>query len=105
MCAGVVGVALLMTPSAEVVSLFGFEMPIACTWRRLTGIGCPGCGLTRSFAFMAELRLAEAWSMNWLGPPMFAVVAAQLPYRAWRLVARARTEVPEAAIPSAPESR
>ena len=85
MAVGVLVLAALMHPSTETLTLWGFELPPMCTWRRLTGMNCPGCGLTRSFVFLAHGRLMEAFSMNWFGPPMFAVVAGQLPYRLLRL--------------------
>ena len=78
--------SVLMTPSPSALSFFGFEIPVVCTWRRLIGAGCPGCGLTRSFAFMADGMFYEAWSMNKLGPPLFVVFAAQLPYRLIRIL-------------------
>ena len=81
----VVTVAAALDPSPEVVSLFGVDIPILCGFRRLTGMGCPGCGLTRSFAFMAHGDVVGAFGVNWLGPPMFVVVLAQLPWRSLKL--------------------
>ena len=73
----------LLAPSSEVVTLFGYEVPVLCGFRRLFGVGCPGCGLTRSFAFMARGDVFAAWNMNWLGPILFAGFATQPPYRAY----------------------
>ena len=83
MSVGVLFVAALMTPSVEVVQLAGWDVPMVCQFRSLFGIGCPGCGLTRSFAFMAEGQWRQAWEMNLMGPPLFTVVVAQIP---WRLI-------------------
>lgn len=80
----VLAVALLMSPSDEAVSLFGMEIPVVCGFRRITGTGCPGCGLTRSFAFMARGDVVSAFQMNWLGPFLFAAFATQPPYRLYR---------------------
>jgi len=90
MALGVVGVAAGLTPSPEVVSLGGWDVPMVCQFRQLFGIGCPGCGLTRSFAFMADGRLGMAFQMNPLGPPLFLVVLGQVPWRAFKLWQTAR---------------
>jgi hypothetical protein len=78
-------IALTASSSDEVVQLFGYDVPIMCTWRRLFGVSCPGCGMTRSFVFMAHGAIIEAFRMNMLGPPLFTVVLVQIPYRAARL--------------------
>ncbi len=85
MAVGVVGVAALLTPSYDAVSLYGGDVPVLCGWRRLTGWPCLGCGLTRSFAFMAHGRLADAFRMHPLGPLLFMGVAAQIPWRSFIL--------------------
>jgi len=77
--------AALMEPTPDVVSLFGWDVPVMCSWRRMFGFGCPGCGLTRSFSFMAHGQVIPAFRVNLLGPLIFAVVAVQIPLRAFRL--------------------
>ena len=81
----IVLLAAVLSPSPEAVSLFGVEIPMVCSFRRLTGYGCIGCGLTRSFSFMAHGRVWEALSMNYLGPFLFIAFASQPPYRLYRL--------------------
>jgi hypothetical protein len=83
-CGAVVVASALLQPGAEAVSLFGWELPGLCTFRNLTGLRCPGCGLTRSFAYMGHLQPLEAFRMHLLGPPLYLLVAAQVPWRAWR---------------------
>ncbi|MBX2800285.1 MAG: DUF2752 domain-containing protein [Myxococcales bacterium] len=82
----IVLLAMLMSPSAGAVSFFGFDVPVLCGFRRLTGIGCPGCGLTRSFVFLGHGQWAEGFRMNWLGPPLFAFVVVQIPFRLYRML-------------------
>jgi hypothetical protein len=53
--------------------------------RQLTGIPCPGCGLTRSLISIAHGRLGDAWRFNPAGLLFFAVVAYQIPYRLWQI--------------------
>jgi hypothetical protein len=85
LAAGVVLLAVLMGPSDDVVQLFGYDVPVLCAFRRLTGSACPGCGLTRSFAFMAHGMVRQAFEVHPAGPLAFVVVALQVPYRSWRL--------------------
>ena len=85
LCVGVLVVAWLMAPTEGMLSLFGVEVPVLCTIRRSFGVDCPGCGLTRSFVYLAHGDAAGGLRMNWLGPPLFFYTAAQIPYRALRL--------------------
>ena len=85
-CLGAIVGAFLVTPGDHAVSLFGVEIPEVCTFRRLTGYRCPGCGLTRSFAWFAHGHPIESFRTHWLGPPIFLLLAAQIPYRLLRLV-------------------
>jgi hypothetical protein len=77
----VVLASILIDPSAEGATLFGVALPPMCALKTLTGLDCPGCGLTRSFGFMGEGSPFEAFKMHVLGPAMWIFVAAQIPYR------------------------
>ena len=39
-----------------------------CSFKHITGVSCPGCGLTRSFHSGANLNIAEAFAFHLLGP-------------------------------------
>ena len=69
----------------EAVSFLGSDVPVMCTWRKMTGIPCMGCGLTRSLTFMAHGQPWMALQMNLLGPILFSIVAFQIPWRAFKL--------------------
>ena len=84
-CTVVVVLSVLLTPSAEALTLMGVEIPPMCMWKNLTGSDCLGCGLTRSFTFMGHGRIKEAFELHLLGPLFFVIVAAQLPWRTLRL--------------------
>lgn len=87
-CAAVLIVAVVAQPGADVVHLFGHALPGMCVFRATFGIPCPGCGMTRSFVFLAHGDPRAAFAMNVLGPALFVLTAAQIPYRAlriWRL--------------------
>ena len=82
--------SVVLEPSAEATRIFGYELPTTCLWRGLTGWRCPGCGLTRSFAFMGHLQPLEAFRIHILGPPLWLAVLITTPirlaktYRVWR---------------------
>jgi hypothetical protein len=59
--------------------------PGICTFRRIVGINCPGCGMTRSFISIAHGQWARAWDFNPVGFLFFPVVAFQIPYRILQL--------------------
>jgi len=84
-CAAVVAMSVLLSPTDEAVYLLGVRIPELCTLRRITGLSCPGCGLTRSFTFMGHLDVVAAFQMHALGPLLYALTAAQVPLRVWSL--------------------
>lgn len=63
----------------------GWPLPPACYSREFLGVPCPGCGLTRSFIYLARGEWQDAWREHRLGWLVAAVVAFQFPYRAWAL--------------------
>lgn len=42
--------------------------PILCPFRRLTGLPCPGCGLTRSIVALVQGDLDAAFAHHRFGP-------------------------------------
>jgi hypothetical protein len=44
-----------------------------CLFKDLTGLPCPGCGLTHSFCALAKGSLVRAFGYNALGPPFFLI--------------------------------
>ncbi|HYL99696.1 MAG TPA: DUF2752 domain-containing protein [Blastocatellia bacterium] len=45
-----------------------------CTFKNLTGLPCPGCGLTHSFCSFAKGHIEEALTYNGIGPVLFIVM-------------------------------
>jgi hypothetical protein len=89
-------VAVLMLAAAMSVQggtqvslpLMNWPLPELCHMRRMTGVDCPGCGLTRCFISMAHGDLAAAARYNVGGVILFGLLIAQIPYRSlqlWRL--------------------
>ena len=46
-----------------------------CVFRALTGIPCPGCGMTTAFLLLSELRFADAFEAHAAAPVLAAVMA------------------------------
>lgn len=46
---------------------------VLCWFKNLTGLPCPGCGLTRSFACISHLHFGEALHYHPFGPVIYAV--------------------------------
>lgn len=66
----------------------GVQMPSVCQFRNVTGLDCPGCGLTRAFVSIAHGRITEAIGYNGASLLVFAFVMLQIPYRItqiWRI--------------------
>lgn len=83
----VLATALRVDAAGQVVdAFFGLPLPDACTFRRVTGVPCPGCGLTRCFICLMRGDVARAWGYNPSGLLLFVVVAAQVPYRMLQLM-------------------
>ena len=46
-------------------------MPSVCVFYEVTGLPCPGCGLTRSFVCLEHGQIMQAFQWNLLGPPLW----------------------------------
>jgi hypothetical protein len=51
---------------------------IPCLWKTFFGVSCPGCGLSRAWAFLIRGHWREAGEMNWLIFPLLVVYARHL---------------------------
>ena len=96
-CTGVIVLAFLMSVQEQtqvLVPVLGVPLPDLCMMRRWTGLGCPGCGMTRCFISLAHGDVRGALHYNPAGLLLFAMMAFQIPYRLVQLV-RLRRGLPE----------
>lgn len=70
--------------------------PVLCPFRRLTGLPCPACGLTRSFVYTTHGHLAEAFHSHAFGPLLVLVIIGA----ALVLAVRAATRRPPLRLPT-----
>ena len=61
--------------------LSAYPLPHLCMSRVMFDVSCPGCGLTRSFVYLAHGDWHAAWSVHRLGWLLAALVVGQIPYR------------------------
>lgn len=79
-CAGALIAAWLLQPRPEGFGTHEQLFVIPCAFRWLTGLPCPVCGMTTSFALMARGELVGALRAHLLGPGLYVatwLVAAQ----------------------------
>ena len=72
------GARLVLPLTSAVFALSAFWSPadlpgvVLCPFRAVTGLPCPGCGMTRAFCSMGHGDLAGAFGYNALAPFVFA---------------------------------
>jgi hypothetical protein len=94
---GVVALSMLMQirNSQQVTIPFTqIPLPELCSFRRMTGMDCAGCGMTRCFISLGHGDVPGAWNYNPAGVLLFGIVVFQIPFRAWQLW-RIRRGLPE----------
>jgi hypothetical protein len=64
---GIVIAALLPAGGIE-------DGPVLCPFRALTGLPCPGCGLTRSWVYLMHGDVGSSLASNWFGPVLIVAV-------------------------------
>jgi hypothetical protein len=64
----------------------GLWLTVPCWFKRVTGLPCLTCGMTRSFSLAAHGQWYEAFRMHLLGPVLFVPTCGALIYLAVSLV-------------------
>jgi hypothetical protein len=81
----VVVMSILMRSEGDTaVYLPGTSLPLpdTCMAKRMLGIPCPGCGMTRAFISIGHGQLARAWDFNPASYVLYLFVAVQIPWHA-----------------------
>lgn len=89
MAFGVIAMSFLMTTDGRTdVFLPGFSnaMPETCTSKRILGIDCPGCGMTRAFISISHGQFNRAWELNRASFVVYAFVFVQIPWHIMQLL-------------------
>lgn len=87
MLAHIAAAGVLLRASKDGVWFLGHPVRGVCLFRRLTGLPCPTCGITRSIVLTLNGHVGEALRLNLAGPVWVLVVAtlaAALFWLAWR---------------------
>ena len=78
--AAIVAVFAAMLLSGVAFCCFGIDalalsLPLPlCPFRAITGIPCPGCGMTHAFLLLSQLRVGEALAANAAAPLLLAAM-------------------------------
>ena len=62
-----------------------FSLPEICTAKRVFGIPCPGCGLTRAFVSISHGEFSRAWRFNPASFLFYPFVFVQIPWNAMQI--------------------
>ena len=84
----VIGMSFLMRasgPTSVYLPGASFAMPEVCTSKRIFGVPCPGCGLTRSFIAISHGQFGRAWGFNPASFVLYPFVFAQIPWSAMQV--------------------
>ncbi|QGW66362.1 DUF2752 domain-containing protein [Lysobacter soli] len=76
--AAVGAAAVVAFGGVAVLRAFGPDALWACAFHAITGLHCPGCGLTRMLHALVHGDVARAWSMNPLAMIALPLLAAML---------------------------
>ena len=83
-CFGILAGSLILSPphpETHSVRLGTLSIPPTCTFRNLTGLPCPGCGLMRSMVSAIHGNVDASLSYHRLGLLTLAYIFLQLLYR------------------------
>jgi hypothetical protein len=92
--------------AAAVALPVDFRSPVPlCAVKALTGLDCPGCGMTRAFILIGHGRLADGFRMHPLAPLAFLIVAAYAVVGAARALGQRSTRTEDPPCTATPADR
>ena len=93
----VIGAIVVPAPSTGTSTVLG--LPKLCLFRNITGITCPGCGMTRSLISTAHLHFEDAVVFHPLGPPVLLLLIVYSMMSILRLLKRGNVDLDHKQIP------
>ena len=84
--------ALLVLTLSWIYAPWAAMGPVLCPLRSLTGLSCPGCGLTRSFCAAAHGDFTASLDFHPLGPVLFLATLAVIPLLLFEVIRKRRIE-------------
>ena len=93
----VIGAIVVPAPSTGASTVLG--LPKLCLFRNITGITCPGCGMTRSLISTAHLHFEDAVVFHPLGPPVLLLLIVYSMMSILRLLKRGNVDLDHKQIP------
>lgn len=66
-----------------ILSLFGIRITIPCVFHKITGLYCPGCGVTRMLISIFKLEFYQAFRYN---PYLFILLIITIAYQIIKLI-------------------
>ena len=60
-------------------------LPELCTSKRIWGMDCPGCGLTRGFISISHGQFQRAWHFNPASFVVYLLIIGQIPWQVYQL--------------------
>ena len=94
-CAGILFFAILFNPAqpgSPTLSFYSIRLPSTCTFHNLTGLPCPGCGLSRSLVAAVHGDIAGSYAFHRLGLVTLLYILLQFLYRMGLLISSKVTE-------------
>ncbi len=96
LCFGALVIAVILGGLEALWPAFEMDdLPVACAFRRATGMPCPGCGLTRAWVALGRGAVEESLTFHRLGWVVMLYVVLQTIRHALWLWARRWREVIE----------
>lgn len=93
----VIGAILVPAPTPGATTVLG--LPKLCLFRNITGIPCPGCGMTRSLIATGHLHFEDAVVFHPLGPPVLLLLIVYSMMSILRLLKRGTVDLDHKQIP------
>jgi hypothetical protein len=96
-CLSILAGALILSPAQpgiDAVQLGGNAIPSLCTFRNITGLPCPGCGLTRSIVAAAHTEFSASINHHRLGLAALGYILFQIAYQlTWFILPSLRNRI------------